>query len=55
MTSMEIRAWAVSLLSADTIEGKLFSPDILTDNTPGPALFWNEPSRPPGMGFHKTY
>src|SRR2546430_1423085 len=50
---MEIRDWAIRILSADTLQEKLLSPQLLTDHQPGPALFWNEPTRPPGMGFNK--
>jgi uncharacterized ferritin-like protein (DUF455 family) len=50
---MEMREWAIRILSADTLDEKLFDPIHLTDNEPGPALFWKEPSRPLNMGFHK--
>lgn len=50
---MEIRDWAIHILSADTLEGKLFYPIELTDRDPGAALFWDEPTRPSGMHFHK--
>lgn len=50
---MELREWAERILSADTLEEKLFSPDKLTDLDPGPPQFWNEPVRPTGMGFQK--
>jgi uncharacterized ferritin-like protein (DUF455 family) len=50
---MEIRDWALQILSSDRLEDKLFAPDILTDLTPGPALLWKEPVRPVGMGFHR--
>ena len=48
---MEIRDFAIRILSADTIEEKLLTPKILTDREPGPPLFWDEPTRPPGMQF----
>lgn len=48
---MEIHEWATRILSADTLEEKLLNPEILTDHTPGPPVFWKEPTRPPGMGF----
>lgn len=51
---MELREWATHILSSDTLEGKLFDPVLLTDQNPGPALFWKEPCRPPGMEF-KTH
>lgn len=50
---MELREWAVSILSADSLEAKLYCPDLLTDFHPGPAIYWKEPSRPTGMGFQK--
>ncbi|MBF5058822.1 DUF455 family protein [Candidatus Neptunochlamydia vexilliferae] len=50
---VEMREWAVRILSADTLEEKLFSPDHLTDNEPGPPMIWNEPTRPPGMQFQR--
>ena len=50
---MELRDWATRILSADTIEEKLLSPDLLTDFTPGPALLFDEPTRPASMGFNK--
>lgn len=50
---MEIRDWAIGILSADTLEGKLFDPEILTDQIPGPAIFWDEPSRPGHMQFNR--
>ena len=48
---MELREWATLILSADTIEGKLFDPGAWTDHAPGPPLIWQEPTRPPGMSF----
>ncbi len=50
---MELRHWAERILSADTLEEKLFAPDELTDLAPGPAVFWNEPVRPVELRFHK--
>lgn len=50
---MELREWAERILSADTLEEKLFCPDELTDEDPGTPLFFNEPTRPSGMGFNK--
>lgn len=48
---MEMRAWAIRILSADTLEEKLFAPDKLTDDAPGDPLFWDTPTRPSGMEF----
>lgn len=50
---MEIRDWVIRILSGDTLAEKLLAPDLLTDREPGPPLFWKEPTRPPGMGFHR--
>jgi|SRR3989344_3454948 len=50
---MELREWAKRILTADTLEEKLLCPDNLTDNCPGAPLLFNEPTRPPGMGFNK--
>jgi uncharacterized ferritin-like protein (DUF455 family) len=50
---VDLREWAIRILSADTLEEKLFCPDQLTDDHPGAPLFFNEPTRPAGMGFHK--
>lgn len=50
---MELREWAIRILSADTLEEKLLNPKILTDESPGEPLFFNEPVRPIGMGFQK--
>lgn len=50
---IELRDWALRVLSADTLEEKLYSPDSWSDHTPGPALHFNEPVRPQGMGFQR--
>lgn len=50
---MELREWAIQILTADRLEDKLFCPEILTDDTPGSPLTFQEPARPAGMGFHK--
>ncbi len=50
---MELREWAIRILSADTLEEKLLCPEILTDEFPGEPLIFNEPVRPPGMSFNK--
>lgn len=50
---MELREWAVRILTADTLEEKLFCPPKLTDLEPGKPLVFNEPVRPVGMGFQK--
>lgn len=50
---MELRDWAIHILSADVLEEKLFYPERLTDHQPGSPLFWKEPIRPIGMGFKR--
>ncbi|MBS0626390.1 MAG: DUF455 family protein [Verrucomicrobia bacterium] len=50
---VELRDWALRILSADTLEEKLLDPGDLTDENPGPPVHFNEPIRPVGMGFHK--
>lgn len=50
---MELRDWAIAILSAETIEQKLFEPVELTDHLPGLPLIWQEPVRPPGMHFNR--
>jgi uncharacterized ferritin-like protein (DUF455 family) len=50
---MELLDWSIQILSADRLDDKLFCPDVLTDLTPGPALLWKIPIRPPSMGFQK--
>lgn len=48
---MELRQWAISILSATSIEDKLYSPPSLSDHNPGSAKSWDTPSRPQGMHF----
>ncbi len=48
---MELREWAIQILSANTLEGKLSDPGAWTDHEPGSPLIWQEPVRPPGMHF----
>ncbi len=47
---MELREFAIAVLHADTLEGKLWRPDgglaAFTDAMPGEAQAWSEPSRP---------
>ncbi|NGX26177.1 MAG: hypothetical protein K940chlam6_00090 [Chlamydiae bacterium] len=50
---MELNEWATRILSADTIEEKLFEPDVFSDDAPGSPYFWDQPTRPPGMDFQK--
>lgn len=48
---MELREWAIRILSSDTLEDKLLEPESWTDHAPGSPLIWKEPVRPPGMHF----
>lgn len=50
---MELRDWAVRILSADTLDEKLFTPDTFTDHCPGEPLIFSEPVRPAGMQFRR--
>lgn len=50
---MEIREWAIRILTADTLEDKLICPEFLTDHNPGTPLLFDEPTRPLHMGFNK--
>lgn len=50
---MELREWAISILSATTLQEKLFCPEHLTDFAPGEPLIWDLPSRPATMGFRR--
>lgn len=50
---MELREWATQILSGSALEDKLFVPPLLTDENPGSALLFEEPTRPPSMGFQK--
>lgn len=51
--SMEMREWAIRILSADCLEEKLLTPNSLTDQDPGTPLTFNEPVRPPHMQLKK--
>ncbi len=50
---MEIREWALQILSSERLKDKLFAPACLEDNSPGPALFWQEPARSPDMQLRR--
>lgn len=52
---MELREWAIRILSADTLQEKLFYPENLTDFAPGEPLLFKEPVRPVGMQFQKRH
>ena len=47
---MEVRALAERILSSSPIEEKIAPPDdALTDQKPGPPVFWSFPARPEGL------
>jgi uncharacterized ferritin-like protein (DUF455 family) len=48
---MEIRDFALRILTATSLDEKLLTCEEFTDFTPGKPLFFNEPSRPEGMHF----
>lgn len=50
---MELRDWALKILSSDRIEDKLDTPDTFTDTHPGAPLLISEPCRSPELRFHK--
>jgi uncharacterized ferritin-like protein (DUF455 family) len=50
---LELREWAIRILSADALEEKLLDPLELSDRQPGPPIFWKEPTRPTGMAFKR--
>lgn len=52
---MELREWAIRILSADTLEDKLWAPEEWSDLLPGAPLIWQEPTRPPGMHFSRRH
>lgn len=48
---MEVREWAIRILSGETLEEKLLNPGLFTDENRGSPILWKEPTRPPGMQF----
>ncbi len=52
---MEFRQWAIHILSGETLQEKLFTPETLTDHTPGPPLIWKEPARSHELRFQKHF
>lgn len=50
---MELRQWALQILTGSHLEDKLSAPDHLTDHFPGPPLFIDEPSRSPSLGLSR--
>ena len=50
---MELRSFALWILEANSLEGKFFFPEKLSDDHPGPALIINEPLRPKELCFQR--
>ena len=50
---MEIRYWALKILSSEALEDKLHAPEALTDHAPGASLVFKEPVRSPAMQFRR--
>lgn len=50
---MEIREWALRIISSESLEDKLYKPDILTDFEPGPSLIIGEPVRSHALRLQK--
>lgn len=49
---METREYALAILQAETLDGKLAPPPVdLTDDAPGEAVRWPQPARPPRLAF----
>lgn len=48
---MELRDYALHILSSPELEEKLRPPQDITDRVPGDALFWREPARAPALQF----
>lgn len=50
---MELRTWAFEILSGSNLSSKLLDPGPVTDFDPGPAYFFDEPSRAPHLKLSK--
>ena len=50
---MELREWAIQILSAKSLSDKLFKPEEFSDEFPGDSLLFNEPCRPSHMQFNR--
>jgi uncharacterized ferritin-like protein (DUF455 family) len=50
---MELRQWALQILTGSHLEDKLSAPEILTDDFPGPPLFIDEPARSPSLALSR--
>ena len=55
MATMQLRDFALNIISTESIEKKLAAPPVeLTDSEPGPALRIERPGRPPGLRIVKA-
>jgi uncharacterized ferritin-like protein (DUF455 family) len=52
---MELRDWAIQILTSSSLEDKLDTPITLTDHFPGKPLLFPEPARSSGMRFQKHH
>lgn len=50
---MEASQLAKLILESDSLEDKLFTPDLITDLNPGLPILWSEPARLSHMKFSK--
>jgi len=50
---MEIREWALKILSSESIEDKLGAPEELSDHAPGSPTIFKDPARSPSMRFRQ--
>lgn len=50
---MELRQFALQILTSEDLETKLFTPDILTDHNPGGEFFIDVPARSADMQFKR--
>lgn len=50
---MELRQWALHILSSSELDDKLWIPDEITDFDPGPVYFFDEPARATHLRFQK--
>lgn len=50
---MEMREWALQILTSESLEDKLYQPLILTDDQPGSPLFISEPGRSSDLRLQK--
>lgn len=50
---MELREFALQILTSESLEKKLYTPDLLTDRFPGDDFFIDQPVRSPNMQFKR--